>query len=62
MSDDDDKLTPRKVFDALRSNALELRSTTWLQRELATQESVTNPDRRKIAKLKAELEKRRQQP
>jgi hypothetical protein len=60
MSEDDDKLTPRKVFDALRAGGLKLRSTTWLQRELATLESVTDPDRRKIAELKAELEKRRQ--
>jgi hypothetical protein len=59
---EDDMLTPRKVFDALRSGGLKLRSTTWLQRELATQESITNPDQRKIAELKAELEKRRQQP
>jgi hypothetical protein len=33
-----------------------------LQQELATQESVTNPDLRKIAELKAELESRGKKP
>jgi hypothetical protein len=62
MSDDDDRLTPRKVFDGPKLDMLRLCSTPQLQRELKTQESVANPDQRKIAELKAELESRGEEP
>lgn len=58
----DDKQTPRKMFDGPKLNTLRLCSTPQLQQELATQESVPNPDQRKIAELKAELESRGEKP
>jgi hypothetical protein len=54
----DDKHTPRKMFDGPRLDTLRLCSTPQLQRELKTQESVANPDPRRIAELKAELRPR----
>jgi hypothetical protein len=59
---DDEKPTPRKIFDGPKLDTLRLCSTPWLQRELATQESVTSPDQQKIAELKAELESRGEKP
>jgi hypothetical protein len=58
----DDKLTPRKMYDGPKLDTLRLCSTPQLQRELKTQESVKNPDQRKIAELKAELESRGEKP
>jgi hypothetical protein len=54
----DDKYTPRTMFDGPKLDTLRLCSTPQLQRELTTQESVANPDPRRIAELKAELESR----
>jgi hypothetical protein len=58
----DDKQTPRKIFDGPKLDTLRLCSTPQLQRELKTQESIANPDPRKIAELKAELESRGEKP
>jgi hypothetical protein len=58
----DEKLTPRNMFDGPKLDTLRLCSTPQLQRELKTQESVKNPDQRKIAELKAELESRGEKP
>jgi hypothetical protein len=62
MGMSDDKLTPRKMFDGPKLDTLRLCSTPQLQRELKTQEGVTNPDQGKIAELKAELESRGEKP
>jgi hypothetical protein len=58
----DEKLTPRNTFDGPKLDTLRLASTPQLQRELKTQESVTNPDQRNIAELKAELMSRGEKP
>ena len=58
----DDKQPLRKMFDGPKLDTLRLCSTPQLQRELKTQESVANPDPRKIGELKAELESRREKP